>query len=233
MQKYNLFCLPHAGGAAYNFLKWKRYFDNNIDIIPIELAGRGRRYNEPFYNSFNQAIKDIYKSIYPYLIKKESYAILGHSMGAILAYELIIEISKNNKMLPEAVFISGSNPPNNGLVNEWDFGSDKLLLERINKLGGIKKELFNNSELLEIFLPIIKSDLKILDCYYPSKEKIDCNIITFNGDKDSVVNSNRIKEWSEFTTKSLESFVFSGDHFYMDSNIDEVSMVVNKVLFKK
>ena len=90
MKKIKLICIPCAGGMSYTYLKWMRYLDPLIKLVPIELSGRGSRNDSPLYRNFNEAIDDVFNEVEPYL--NGDYAIFGHSMGSNIAYELYYKI---------------------------------------------------------------------------------------------------------------------------------------------
>ena len=83
MKKIKLFCFPHLGGSASIYYQWKTMIHKNIEIIPIELAGRGERNKEPFCKNFKELLLDI--SIQITNNHLEKYAFFGHSMGALIA----------------------------------------------------------------------------------------------------------------------------------------------------
>lgn len=86
-----LFCIPYAGGSAFFYSQWSSHLNGIAEIIPVELAGRGRRVHEPFYRSFEEAVEDITSIIVPQL-SGAPYGIFGHSLGANLAYETIHQL---------------------------------------------------------------------------------------------------------------------------------------------
>ncbi|WP_268906141.1 thioesterase II family protein [Clostridium hydrogenum] len=98
-----LFCLPYAGGSEAIYYKWKDYLSPSIQLIPIELKGRGKRYNETFYETLDEAINDIFKWIKE-RIMNDDYAIYGHSMGSILAYELYYKVISEKLRKPKHIF---------------------------------------------------------------------------------------------------------------------------------
>lgn len=81
MKQIKLFTIPYAGGSSVVFQEWKKYFDNEIELIPIELAGRGKRFNNPLYNTLEEAVDDVLKQIQSCLVPGDDYALFGHSMG--------------------------------------------------------------------------------------------------------------------------------------------------------
>lgn len=93
MTKIKLFCLPYAGGSSVIFNSWKQYIDPSIELVPIELAGRGKRINEPLYNGVNDAVEDVFGLI-KNKITDTPYALFGHSMGGMISYELAQKIKR-------------------------------------------------------------------------------------------------------------------------------------------
>src|ERR1700738_4611092 len=105
-----LFCLPYAGGSEVIYYKWKKYLHPSIQLIPIQLKGRGKRFSEIFYENIEEAVDDIFENVKDKIVD-DDYAIYGHSMGSLLAYELYYKISKLNLKKPKHIFFSGYKAP--------------------------------------------------------------------------------------------------------------------------
>ena len=75
--------------------KWKKHLHELIDLQPIELKDRGKRFDEYCYESLEEAVDDIFESIKD-KIDKDDYAVYRHSMGSLLAYELHHKINELN-----------------------------------------------------------------------------------------------------------------------------------------
>lgn len=106
-----LFCLPFAGGSAHYYMKWRKYLPNGIKLSPIEYAGRGLRIKEQPYQSFENAVDDIAEYI-SRNIKSTPYAIYGHSLGGLLAFELNHKLLEKGVTPPCHSFYSGISAPN-------------------------------------------------------------------------------------------------------------------------
>ena len=227
----NLICLPYAGGTAAVYHRWKPFLDNRIRLCPIELAGRGRRLKEPFYNSFEEAVDDIYGMIGE--LTEFPYALFGHSMGGALAYELAFKIKYNNQRQPMHIFISGRRPPH---VNR----DEKLLhllpfeefKEEILKLGGTPRELFENKELWDIFLPVLRADYKIIEGYEykPYNFKLECGLTVLAGELDDESGLRHMTEWQRYSESDYSLHIFDGGHFFIHDYMDEVIRVINHQL---
>ncbi|WBW96392.1 thioesterase II family protein [Oceanirhabdus sp. W0125-5] len=222
-----LFCLPYAGGSEAIYYNWKGFLSNSIELHPIELKGRGRRYNQEFYTDIDEAVNDIYNLIKE-KIEENEYAIYGHSMGSLLAYELYYKIASMGKRMPKHIFFSGYSAP--GSIKEREITytlPDYEFMNKIIELGGTQKEILENKELLELFIPILRNDIKILEKYkYKDREeKINCDISILNGSKDSI-KINEITEWRNHTSKKCNIYTFTGNHFFINDNAENITNLI-------
>lgn len=230
MKRIRLFCLPYAGGSAMLYTRWKKFLHDSIELYPVELAGRGSRSKEPFYNSVNDAVDDIYNSIEETLDDTE-FAFFGHSMGCVLVYELMYRIKELKNRIPIHAFFSGRYPPH---IKRLDKIFHKMpkeeFIDEIYKIGGMQKEFFEHKELLDIFVPIIKADYKIIEEYnhVPKLEKFNIDITVFNGAQDKDVTPDDLKEWHSITNKACDVIEFEGGHFFILSKHEEIVEVVNR-----
>ena len=166
-----LFCVPYAGGSALVYKPWIADFQRQgIELIPLEMKGRGSRITESFYADFEEAKEDLLQMIYQYLEESDHpFAFLGHSMGSLLAYELALSVSEKG-FIPSHLFLSGGQPPHSGWNhNSYYHSSDQLLKEHLLHLGGMPDIIMNNESLYHYFVHIIKEDYRIMDTYIVRK----------------------------------------------------------------
>lgn len=226
-----LFCLPYAGGSESIYYEWKKYLSSSIRLNPIELKGRGRRYNEPFYETLDEAVEDIFKNI-KYKIMDDDYAIYGHSMGSLLAYELYYKIKKYNVKEPKHIFFSGYQAPSViGKKEDIHNLPDYDFIKKMIDIGGTPKEIVNNMEIFEIFIPILRSDFKIIENYnYEKKEKkIECDVSILCGKQD-FLQLKEILAWKDHVAKEIKIYNFEGNHFFINDNIQVITNVINDIL---
>ena len=142
------------------------------------------------------------------------YMILGHSMGAVIAFELALLIRKNNFRDPKVVLLSGMKPFHYYTPVTISDMSKEDLKEYILSMGATQKELFDNSALSEVFLPIIISDLKNMERYnYMIQEKIVSDIIVLSGQED-YLNNDYLDDWNNYTEKNVKYYNFPEDIFF-------------------
>ncbi|MBU3109711.1 thioesterase II family protein [Clostridium gasigenes] len=226
-----LFCLPYAGGSEGIYFNWTKYLDHSIKLCPISLKGRGKRFYENVYESLNEAIDDIFNNIKNEL-HEDDYAIYGHSMGSLLAYELYYKIKENGLKEPKHIFFSGYASPN--IIKEQDniyTLPDNEFIDNVIELGGTTKEIAENNELLELFIPILRSDFKLLETYIYThrNDKIGCNVSILNG-KDDDITKNEILGWKDLSDGGLNIYNFDGDHFFINDNIEKIVRIINNTL---
>lgn len=235
-EQIKLFCIPHAGGYASQYFKLGRFLNYPVKLIPIEFAGRGMRYTENPYTDFNEAVNDVCNQIKEN-INSSAFAIFGHSMGGLLAYEVGIRLSEYELENLKHIFISGSSPPQ--LSDHSIFLhllSDNDFLEEIVKLGGIPREISYHREMLNLFLPVLKNDFRIFELYITKNtrvsKRLSCDLTVFGGFKDDIVKYEDIKHWRSFTNSDFQMHFFDGNHFFINDHLNDIASILTIQLLK-
>jgi len=226
-----LFCLPYAGGSETIYYQWRNYLHPSIHLVPIELKGRGKRFSEIFYKNLEEAVDDIFENIRDKIVS-DDYAIYGHSMGSLLAYELYYKINQMRMKTPKHIFFSGYKAPSIIREREKTYTlPDYDFMRKVVDMGGTPEELMNNQELFQIFVPIIRNDFKILENYmYNEREnKIACDVSILNGKEDSI-NLEEILEWKNHVCKRFKVYNFEGNHFFIHNNVENITNIINATL---
>lgn len=131
-----LFCIPYAGASAFIYRHWNNRIPDTV-CIPLELKGRGSRWSEPFYTGFEEAIEDLLSTITPYLSPANRIGLFGHSMGALLAYELALAVQAQGKEI-DRLFLSGRSCPQLDSNKEADhLLEDDLFVKKITSYGHV------------------------------------------------------------------------------------------------
>ncbi|KNY24963.1 thioesterase II family protein [Pseudobacteroides cellulosolvens] len=234
MEKIMLFCLPYAGGSAMVYNRWKDHLNNKIKVMPIELAGRGKRFCDPFYKCFDEAVVDVFNQV-KMVLTDSPYAFFGHSMGSLLVYETIKKIKDAGLNLPQHVFFSGRYPPH--IIKREKIlhtMSTANFIEEINRYGGMPKEIYENREMLSVFLPILRADYTILEQYEFRDAccQFDYDITVFTGLEDKDVTLKDLEEWKKHALRECTVYSFKGGHFFINSETKNLVQIVNKTLLK-
>lgn len=233
-KKVKLFCFPHAGGLANSYFSWKERLRKEVEVIPIELAGRGSRFNIPLCNSIEEITADTYKLIKPHMDGTD-YAIFGHSMGALLTYEMVKKIKGTSGQEPIHLFFSGSTPIHSIKKEDKHAWEENKLKNYLNSLDSIASEAHQNQDIWELFLPILRSDIKNYEMYQYEKieDSFNCNISVLYGYEDISVDTSELSEWVKYTNGECRLYGFEGGHFFLNSFEDKVLELIRKNIVKK
>lgn len=230
MSGVKVFPVPYAGASVNVYYAWKKIFPLGYEICLNELAGRGGRYDEPFYQSVNQAAEDLADRINKKMDTDDEYILFGHSMGALLVYEIYFEMKKRGIKPPKHIFFSGRRAPQITFekcnVENMD---ENTFLKMVEELGGLPKE-FYKEEIKSVFLPILKSDFFLIDNYlYQSKKnKIDCDVSVLYGTEDTSMLVEEALKWEELCDKKINFHKFDGSHFFINTCSEKiVGLIVN------
>jgi medium-chain acyl-[acyl-carrier-protein] hydrolase len=228
-----LFGLPYAGGwAAGLYGKWAARLPRTIEVVPLELAGHGRRMGEPFDESLESAVADLLRRVRE-VARSQPYALFGHSMGGTLAYEIVKALEHGGLPSPKALFVSGCQPPH---VRSRHTGlyllSDENFLHEIRRLGGTPNELFDVPELARTFLPILRSDFRLIHRYRVREpvHVMNTELVLLHGDRDPLAGKPGILEWQRYTPRSLRMHEIAGDHFFVNKHTDAICRLVADTL---
>ena len=228
--KIKMICFPFAGGHGNEFLRWQDYFEEEIEIVPLQLSGRGNRINEEFNENFVEVIKEISNKIY-LSYRDSKFIFWGHSMGGLLAFCSGVYLYEKYSISPILCFFSGCFPKLHSSNNNYLLGkSDSEIVERLIKVGGVPEELLPYPEIIKFFLPIIKSDYKLMsNSYFPS-QKISCPIRTYSDEQDFVSPTTYMKDWRRYTNDYLGNMEFQGNHFFIFANEKKICFDIITIL---
>lgn len=229
-----IFAFPFAGGTAEAiYTKWTHHLPDNIRLYPMELPGHGRLIKDSFIPTMEESAAFFLTKIKAHLENHDSYSLLGHSMGGIIAYEVLRQIQQANLPDPEYFFVSGRNAPQ----YKYDYIdlhalSDAEFISELRKVDGISEDLFANEMLLNLFLPILRNDYTIVEQYqykalvHPS----DIQFVGFYSTQDSIVNPEGFARWQELTTKPMVTHRFEGHHFFIETEYKNLCELITKCI---
>jgi medium-chain acyl-[acyl-carrier-protein] hydrolase len=220
-----LFCFPYAGGSSSTFRTWSDSLPKNIEVCSIEYPGRGTQMRsvpftrlEPLVSAIAQGLTGQSAAVLlPYLDKP--FAFFGHSMGGLICFEVARLLRRNYKKNPVHLFISGRSAPQIAARKPPIHTlPEPKFLEEIRLLNGTPEAILENTELMQLLVPILRADFSVLETYeYVPAPPLECAIAAFGGLQDQEVNIRELEAWHEQTTISFELQMFSGDHFFLHS----------------
>ena len=159
--RLRLFCLPYSGASAMVYARWRRALPDWLQVCPLELPGRGMRMDEPLQRDIKTLAAQLADEIGRDL--GSPYALFGHSLGGLLAFELAHALKARNLPAPLALFASGTAGPARRDVSEYAIEkTDEQLIARLRELQGTAEEALCNPELMQLMLPILRADFCLL-----------------------------------------------------------------------
>ena len=212
-----VFCLPFAGGSATAFRGWSADAPR-LEIVSVELPGHGRRLAEPLIRTLPTLVRELATAITPWLHDK-SFALFGHSMGGLLAFELARELRRRRLPAPSHLFVSSTAPPSPGPAGRpLHLFTDDQLVAELRRLGGTPLAVLQEPELLALLLPVLRADLTVCHTHHHRVEPpLACPITVIGGRSDLTVPWQELLGWAAHTSGPFERIVLPGGHFYLDS----------------
>lgn len=225
-----LFCFPYAGGAASVFSKVLNGLPSEIEVCPVELPGRGSRLSETPVKDLESLVEIVAEELAPHL--DQPFAFFGHSMGALLGFELARYLRRTRRLEPIHLLVSAGRAPQVRVSGPatWDL-QDHQLVDKMRRLNGTPQAVLDNPELMALVLPIIRADLVAIDSYvYRDEPPLSCPITALGGLQDSSVTREELCPWREQTSESFTLRMLPGDHFFLHSAQQTVREVLAREL---
>jgi medium-chain acyl-[acyl-carrier-protein] hydrolase len=215
--RLRLFCFPYAGGGALVYRDWAAKLPAGVEVCPAQLPGRGSRRQEPCYTSLRQIVEALAQVVPPLLDRP--FAFFGHSMGALIAFELARELRRAGGAAPVQLFVSGrSGPqvPKRGAVT-YDL-PERAFIERLRHLNGTPREVLEEPEMMRLMIPLLRADFEVSQTYeYTPEPALACPITAFGGADDTQVGREDLAAWREQTSAGFSVRMLPGDHFFLNT----------------
>ncbi|MEV6908298.1 alpha/beta fold hydrolase [Amycolatopsis sp. NPDC051071] len=218
--KARLVCLPHAGGSASFYFPVSRALAPEIEVLAVQYPGRQDRRNEPFLTSVD-ALAD---SITALLRDKTDrpLAFFGHSMGAMIAYEVVRRLEKAS--LPVAkLFVSGRRAPSRPRNESVHTRSDEGVLAELRRLSGTEMDLLGDEDVVRMILPAVRNDYRAVETYrHTHEEPISTPVVAFTGNADPVATVDEVGSWADHTDGGFDLVTLEGGHFFLTRHQDVI-----------
>ncbi|EPJ89990.1 MULTISPECIES: thioesterase II family protein [Pseudomonas] len=213
-----LFCLPYSGASAMVYSRWRRALPQWLEVHPLELPGRGMRMNEPLHTDIRGLARQLAREVSQQCLRTpdQHYALFGHSLGGLLAYELAHALDELGAPAPLCLFTSATAGPARRDVSEYRVAkTDAELIERLRTLQGTSEDVLANRDLMELMLPILRADFLMCGSFeYLPREPLPMPVHVFGGKQDSV-KVEELLDWQDETTVGFSLDMFEGHHFFL------------------
>jgi len=213
--KITLLCFPFAGGSSNSFRSWAGILPPSVELWAIELPGHGSRLSEPLVENIEDLIAPLSEGIVESFEKP--FAIFGHSMGALLGFEVALYLQNQYQKIAEHVFLSGHGAPGTSRHEpEIHHLPKPEFIAKIKEYNGTPQEVLENEELMDLMFPILKADFKLCETYkHQNSDQLRTPITALGGIQDPSITRHDMEQWANFTSSSFNVRFFPGDHFYL------------------
>lgn len=228
-----LFCFPFAGGGASLYHAWHRDLPEQIAMYAVQLPGRENRSAEPLRTDLLALTDELSLALIPYMDRP--CAFFGHSMGAVVAFELARRLRARRGPLPVHLFVSGRGAPQiKPQSADIHHLPDADFVREVRNLKGTPAAVFESAELMELALPVLRADFIAHETYsYRPEAPLLCPITAIGGEEDDEVCADELVAWREQTCGPFALRFMPGDHFYVQSAHEQVTSLIAEKLTQK
>ncbi|KAL4230489.1 hypothetical protein ACF0H5_010871 [Mactra antiquata] len=224
-----LYCFPWAGGGASFYSNWGKHIPDHIEVYGVCLPGRETRFKDPVCNNLSQILDEVTSAILS-SCKGKPFAFWGHSMGALLTYEVARILKLQHNIEPVHMFVSGISAPHSEkrkktTLNVREYSKEEFI-ELMRKLGGTPKEILENKDMMDIFVPPLRADYELIpqfsyDTPASRSAVFSCPVDVFDG-KDDIEHD--LQGWKDITTGSFSITMIDGQHFYLKEDYNTIKL---------
>lgn len=208
-----LFCFHHAGGGPSLFREWHNDVPLDTEVLAVALPGREARMAEQPMTPLPALVDRLVEALPVDL----PFAFFGHSLGAIVSFELARQLHVRRLPVPQHLFVSASSAPHlcRRSISRAQL-SDAELLRLLDGFGGTPREILEHPELRDMVLSTLRADFNLIDEYsVPDGDPTRFPITAYIGTDDNNVSLDRIMAWECWATDDFSFYPFAGDHFYL------------------
>jgi surfactin synthase thioesterase subunit len=223
-----VFCFHHAGGSASAFKGWQKEMPPGVELDLIQLPGRQKRYKEAFISDQEMLVAAIIEAIKERLDKP--YLFFAHSIGTMVASEVVQGLKRLNLPLPAHLILSGSKPlyfrsekNQTPSVKEMD---DEALLGFIVDTIGVPETAIHDLEALKLILPMFRADVTLFEKPVHLKEPLTMPITGLHAKDDKFVRADEVQLWSKVTQAGYHQLSIPGAHM---SLLDDPSPYIDVI----
>ena len=228
--RLRLFCFPYAGAGPSIFRTWSDDLPADVEVCPVQFPGRGTRLMETPFTRLSQLVQALAQALGPLLDRP--FAFFGHSLGALVGFELARQLRRQAGVHPVRLFISADRAPQiprrERPIHALPEGA---FLAELNRLNGIPGKVLAEADLMQIMLPVLRADFAVYESYvYSTEPPLDCPFSIFGGLQDQRVNRGDLEAWRDQTSVSSSLRMFPGDHFFLSTTTPLLLQVLSQEL---
>lgn len=204
------------------FMPWEDLLPAPIELVAIKPPGRLSRPGESLLTSVEQMAEHLVQAIPPLLDRP--YIVYGHSLGAVVSFELLHCLKARQLPLPQHYFCAARRPPHAPprIAPIYDYPLERFKSE-LKRLNGTPETVLENASLMRLLVPRLRTELKAAYVYQRTPDaRLECDVSVFAGARDNNVTPQELLGWQDHFVKPMDLRIFDGGHFFMEDNKDLV-----------
>lgn len=227
--RLRLVCFSYAGGSAGLYQPWRALLDADIELCAIQLPGRSSRIREAPVRD----LPELVRQLCPLFVGEPSlpFAFFGHSLGALVAFELTRQLRLRQLRQPVKLIVSGASAPQQrSVVEALDEHDDALMVQALARYKGTPAAVLENRELMQLLAPALRADFAMAADYrYRPGPLLDLPLTVFAGLQDDHTPA-QAEAWQLESRGPFALHWFDGDHFFLHGRQAEVLARLNAEL---
>lgn len=233
-----LICFAHGGGSAQSLRGLIAALPETVDGVAVQLPGRGPRQSEALPTSLSEVVDGAVAAAAR--IIDRPYALFGHSVGALMAFEAARRFEARALEPPLALFVSSLAAPPLGEAwcsggdIDWASLDDRSFFEALKTFGVIDAGAQTESvsdELRSMIVTPTRADFALARAHsVPDDAKVGCPIMAFGGDADTEVDRDGLLRWEPRSADGFQHHAFDGGHFYFAAQPQPLADQITKVV---
>ncbi|MFD4789916.1 thioesterase II family protein [Streptomyces sp. NPDC058459] len=227
--RVRLVCLPHAGGSASFYFPMSQALAPGLDVLSVQYPGRQDRRDEPGITDMSLYADELTRELLPWA--DLPLAFFGHSMGAVLAFEVTRRLERDHGVAPVRIFASGRRAPSSHRHEAVHLRDDDGVVAEMRELSGTDSRILGDEEILRMVLPAIRTDYTAIENYRATPEDVVRTPITvLTGEADPRTTREEAESWEKHTTGDFEIHCFPGGHFFLANHQARIMRIVSEGL---
>ncbi|MFE7558774.1 thioesterase II family protein [Kitasatospora sp. NPDC057500] len=224
-----LFLFHHAGGSHLLYQGWEAAFPADWEVCLVDAPGHGNLRGEPLIETGDGLVDYFLHALKPFTDRP--YALFGHSMGALAAYELTRRLTEDGHRPPRWTGLSSCPPPAADRRTRPPL-TEARLRAWLRSTGGTPPEVLDTPALWRLFAPVFRNDLTLVSTWRPDPrpDPLPVPLAVFGGTDDTVVSAEHLTAWAPRTRRFHGPHLYRGGHFYLHAHAPALAARITRAL---
>lgn len=219
-------CFPHAGGNPAAFMHWSARLPENVELIAVQYPGRGGHVARPPHRDLGVLVDEL-ANVAATLLDRPT-VILGHSLGAVVAYEFARRFRDQPNL--RHLFVSGClapvywPPPEGKRLGQL---SAEAFAVALRERGAFPQAVFEHDSLREYVVAVAKADYEMIASYgYVKREPLGVPITALAGQDDGEAPLDGMDAWADESKYPVSFLTFPGEHLFVYDHVDAIAPIL-------